>query len=121
MTSEYSAAVKELLKYHGEDVTYTHTLSATRTSSGLSRANTTSAYSVRGVFRFYNSKEVSSLVQEGDRRLIIAGDDLTNTPKPNDKVTDSDGVTYRVISVDKRKHRNGVVAWLLQVRGGSDV
>ena len=115
----FAAAVRQLMQYHGEDATLITNGAIVR--SGLSRTNTEVSTAVRIAFRtdLRNNSEVSSLVAEGQRRAVLAGEGLAVVPIKNSRIVLADGTTYNVISVDTQRHRVEVVAYLLLLQGGS--
>jgi len=73
---------------------------------------------IRAGVRQYRAREITGLVQQGDREVRIAAVDLSFTPKSSDQVVIG-GKTYHVVSVNTRSRYNEVAIHILQVRGGN--
>ncbi len=67
--------------------------------------------------RQYRAREITGLVQQGDREVRIAAADLSFTPRLNDQVVIG-GKTYQVVSVNTRRPFDEAAIHLAQVRGG---
>src|SRR4030065_1792428 len=94
--------IKTILDAQGETVTYRRVTAQSRSATTLKKTNTlTDTTSVNAHIRLYEAKELSGLVQAGDRQMRIAASEITFTPNNNDKVTVG-GVDFNVVSVDSR-------------------
>lgn len=82
--------------------------------SGTVTENTTDT-PVRGVLEDVNQREVSGLVQSGDKRLTIAAADLLTPPTIADKVLIG-GIVHQVISVGTVEQDNTAITYELILR-----
>jgi hypothetical protein len=82
--------------------------------SGTVTENTTDT-PVRGVLEDVNQREVSGLVQSGDKRLTIAAADLLTPPTIADKVLVS-GIVHQVISLKTVEQDNTAITYELILR-----
>lgn len=95
---------KEILKAIGPGVlpaTLIKVTSGTRTPGSLTDGTnpTSVSYSGRGFVDDYNLEQKSNtLVQEGDRMVVLIGDSFSVTPETSDKIT-IEGSTYVIVSV----------------------
>ena len=109
--------VKAIIDEQGEDVLYKKKLSTGRTTATLKKAVTfTVGITIRASIRDYKDRELSGLVQQGDREVHIAADAIDFTPEENDKIT-VQGVVFNVASVDIVKNRNVDAIYILRIRG----
>lgn len=72
------------------DATLTVVSSGTRTPGSLTGGTnpTTATHSCKGYVSTWTDKQLSqTLVQDGDRKIVLLADSLTVTPKPGDKIT----------------------------------
>jgi len=70
---------------------------------------------IRGVLEDVNLREVSGLVQAGDKRLTIAAADLASAPTVADRVLIT-GVTHQVISIKTIEQDNRPITYELILR-----
>ena len=70
---------------------------------------------VRGVLEDVNQREVSGLVQSGDKRLTIAAADLLTPPTIADKILIG-GIVHQVISVKTVEQDNTAITYELILR-----
>lgn len=72
--------------------------------------------SVRAVFTKFNKKDVDGeLIRATDKRLLIAGPSLSETPETGDTVTDGSNV-YDVVNTELVQPADTVVLYMVQVR-----
>lgn len=120
MTLAFASYMKSLMGMAGQDAVLLSTTTASRTNSGLTRANTTTSTDIKIAVRFATPKELGSLTYEFQKIGILPAKDLGVVPHKNDRVTLNDGVTYNVVSVDARNYGNEVVAYILYLQGGAN-
>jgi hypothetical protein len=76
------------------------------------------SYTIKASVRQYRAREITGLVQQGDREVRIAAADLSFMPKPSDQVVIG-GKTFQVVSVNTRSPFNEAAIHIVQVRGGN--
>ena len=109
--------VRAIIEEQGEDVLYQKKLSTGRTTASLKKAVTFAiGITIRANVRGYKDKELSGLVQHGDREVRIAADDIDFIPEENDKIT-VQGIVFNVASVNLVKNRNVDVVYIIRIRG----
>jgi len=114
-TSLRSVASKVVNKFGG-DVTFRRIVTgAYNASTGTVVENSTDT-GIKGVLEDVSKREVSDLVQAGDKRLIIAAQDLNGTvPTTADKVVIS-GRVLQIIRVDTIEQDNQPITYELILR-----
>lgn len=108
--------VRAIINEQGREVTYKTKVSTSRNSTTLKKTVTLTSTTIRASIRNYKSNELSALVQEGDRELKIAADEITFIPEANDKIT-VDGLDFNVVAVNIIKNRNVDAIYVLRIRG----
>lgn len=104
----------QIIDYAGQDAIYRRVTSVTRT--GLDKSRVTQDYPLKVAVRKYKDSELGGLVQQGDREVRIASDNIYFRPAKNDKLI-IDGETYNVESADVRAVRNRTALYILRIRG----
>jgi hypothetical protein len=113
-----AARVQALIGVAGETITYKRVTHGSYNTATLQSSPTLQSYTIKAGVRQYRAKEISGLVQLGDREVRIAAADLSFTPRPNDQVTIG-CKTYQVVSVNTRSPFSEAAIHILQVRGGN--
>jgi hypothetical protein len=113
-----AARVQALIGVAGETVTYKRVTHGSCSTSTLQSTPSVQSYTIKVGVRQYRAKEITGLVQQGDREVRIAAADLSFTPKPNDQVMIG-GQTFQVMSVNTRRPFDEDAIHMLQVRGGN--
>jgi hypothetical protein len=90
------------------------TAGAYNTTTGAS-AETTTDTTVRGVLEDVRRSEVNDLVQQGDKRLIIAAADLASAPTTADRVIISNR-SLQIIEVRTIEQDNTAITYELILR-----
>lgn len=99
----------------GGDLTFRRVLNGSyNASTGTSVENTTD-FSIKGVLSEVSKREVSDMVQAGDKRLIVAAADLANVPTIADKVIIG-GRVLQIIRVDTIEQDNTPITYDLILR-----
>lgn len=102
------AQVKSVINRIGENVEWeqksTGTYSAT---TGKITGQTTTLHNITGHYRNYKAKEISGLLEMGDKELRISTD-IAFTPMEGDRLK-IDGTFYKVMGIDNRLNKLYVV------------
>lgn len=105
-----------LLADLGESLTLVSVTAGAYNTATSSVTETTANYTFTGAVTSYNSREIDgTLIQSGDRKVIVAASGLAVVPKISDKVTGI-GDTVRVVNVRTLRESGETVAYVLQVR-----
>ena len=107
-------ASKVITKFGGEVTIRRITVGAYNTSTGTA-AETTSDTVLRGVLEDVNVREVSDLIQSGDKRLTVAAADVAAVPSTADRVLIG-GITHQVIRVTTVEQDNEPITHELILR-----
>ena len=107
-------ASKLMAKFGGVATIRRVTLGAYNTTTGTA-AETTTDTTVRGVLEDVNLREVSDLIQAGDKRLLIAAADTAAPPTMADRVIIA-GRTLQVIQVRTIEQDNTAITYELILR-----
>jgi hypothetical protein len=107
-------ASKVITKFGGEVTIRRITVGAYNTSTGTA-AETTSDTVLRGVLEDVNVREVSDLIQSGDKRLTVAAADVAAVPSTADRVLIG-GITHQVIRVTTIEQDNTAITHELILR-----
>jgi hypothetical protein len=114
-TSLRSVASKLMAKFGGEVTYRSVTAGAYNTTTGAS-AETTADTTVRGVLEDVRRSEVNDLVQQGDKRLIIAALDLNGTtPTTADRIIIGN-LSLQIIEVRTIEQDNTAITYELILR-----
>jgi hypothetical protein len=113
-----AARVQALIGVAGETITYKRVTHGAYSTVTLQSTPSTQSYTIKAGVRQYRAREISGLVQQGDREVRIAAADLSFTPRPNDQVVIG-GKTYQVESVNTRSPLGEATIHIVQVRGGN--
>lgn len=114
--SSFSTRVSSLIAYFGSPVSLRKITVGALNTTTLQATTTYVDYPVNAAIRFYKPHEISGLVQDGDRQVKIASDDIAITPRANDKIVDG-SKTYNIISVNTRAVKGSTATYIMQVRG----
>lgn len=117
----FANAIIELLNFTGETATLVTDASVTRSADGMTLTRSTTSQTVKVAFRNATVKEIAGQIGEGKRVCYLGARDLTAAPTKNDKIVTSDGYEYSITSIESRKHKNDVIAYILAVQGGANV
>jgi hypothetical protein len=113
-----AARVQALIGVAGETITYKRVTHGSYSMATLQSTPSVQSYTIKASVWQYRAREITGLVQQGDREVRIAAVDLTFTPRPNDQVVIG-GKTYQVVSVNTRSPFSEAAIHILQVRGGN--
>lgn len=105
--------VAHLLRDSGSDLTLTREVGGTyNPATGLFTDGTSSTFTVRGVFVNYRDDRVDgSVIQMGDRQLLVSATGSTTTPTIGDAVGG-----LRLIDVRTFAPNGTAIAWACQAR-----
>ena len=76
---------------------------------------TTSDTDTKGVLQDVSVREVNELIQAGDKRLIVAADDLPSAPETKDRVVIST-VVHQIVRVVTQEQDNTAITYELILR-----
>jgi hypothetical protein len=107
-------ASKLMARFGGVATFRSVTAGAYNTTTGAS-AETTTDTTVRGVLEDVRRSEVNDLVQQGDKRLIIAAADVTSAPTTADRVIISNR-SLQIIEVRTIEQDNTAITYELILR-----
>ena len=107
-------AEKVVNKFGGDAIIRTVTSGAYDPVTGTA-SESVSDVELKGVLEDVNAREVNDLVQAGDRRLLIAAEDVASTPTTADKVVIS-SVVHQVIRVRTIEQDNEPITYELILR-----
>jgi hypothetical protein len=114
-TSLRSVASKLMAKFGGEVTYRSVTAGAYNTTTGAS-AETVTNIDIRGVIEDVRRSEVNDLVQQGDKRLIIAALDLNGTtPTTADRIV-LNNRSLQIIEVRTIEQDNTAITYELILR-----
>jgi hypothetical protein len=113
-----AARVQALINVAGETIIYKRVTHGSYSTATLQSTPSVQHYTIKAGVREYRAREITGLVQQGDREVRIAAVDLSFTPRTNDQVVIG-GKTYQVVSVNTRSPFNEAAIHILQVRGGN--
>lgn len=113
-TSLRNIASKLVGKFGGAATIRRVTLGAYNTATGAA-AETTADTVVNGVLEDVNLREVSDLIQAGDKRLTVAAADLANPPTTADRVLIGN-IAHQIIRVTTIEQDNTPITHELILR-----
>jgi hypothetical protein len=107
-------ATKLMSKLGGDATIRTVTTGVYNPTTGTT-SETTSDVTIKGVLEDVSAREVSDLIQAGDRRLTIAAADVAAAPTTADRIIIS-GVTYQVVRIATIEQDNQPITYELILR-----
>jgi hypothetical protein len=113
-----AARVQALIGVAGETITCKRVTHGSYSTATLQSTPSVQSSTIKAGVRQYRAREISGLIQQGDREVRNAAADLSFTPRPNDQLV-IDGKTYQVVSVNTRSPFNEAAIHIVQVRGGN--
>lgn len=113
----FAARVDDILLQQGEVVIYTTKVTSSRNLSDLSKAVTTTDYTIKAHFRAATDKPIAGQLAEDVRQVRIAAKALSITPKRGDVITKATGEVFEVIKVDTRYGNGENIIHILNVQG----
>jgi hypothetical protein len=113
-SSLQKVASKLMVKFGGE-FTYRQVGNGTYNAATGNMGETATDYALRGVLQDVNKREVNELVQAGDKRLLIAANDLSITPSTVDRVVIGT-VSHQIIRVETIEQDNTPITYDLILR-----
>lgn len=108
--------VASILNDKGQTVTYKQATGKTRSTTTLENTVTYTSHTIQAHFRLYDAKELSGSIEQGDRQMRIAAEEISFVPKTNDRVV-INTKEFNVKSVDIRNVSNSDVLYICQIRG----
>jgi len=108
--------VAEIIAEHGETITYKRKTSRARNDTTLVIDNTFSDTTTVAHVRKYSDRELSGLIQQGDREMRIGADQITFEPSDHD-IAVIDGAEFNIVSFDTRVDRNVKIEYIFHIRG----
>jgi hypothetical protein len=113
-----AARVQALSGVAGETISYKRVTHGSFSTATLQSTPSVQSYTIKAGVRQYRAREITGLVQQGDREVRIAAADLSFTPRSNDQVGIG-GKTFQVASVNTRSPFGEAAIHIVQVRGGN--
>ena len=113
-TSLVKTAKKVVSKFGG-DVTVRYVSAGTYNATAGTVTETTSDTDTKGVLQDVSVSEVNELIQAGDKRLIVAADDLPSAPETKDRVVIST-VVHQIVRVVTQEQDNTAITYELILR-----
>tara|TARA_R100000995_G_scaffold76824_2_gene46604 strand:- start:605 stop:961 length:357 start_codon:yes stop_codon:yes gene_type:complete len=113
-SSLVNVADKVISKFGGEATIRYITAGAYNATAGTV-SESASDTETKGILEDVVDKQVSDLVQTGDKRLTVAAKDLPSAPGTKDKVLIS-SVVHRIISVETTEQENTAITYELILR-----
>lgn len=109
------AVTLSLVTKFGATITVRYvTLGTYQTATG-DAVDTTTDVPTKGIWQDYKAKEVRGLIQEGDRRLLLAASGLA-VPTPQDRIVDG-GVELEIVTVEQVRSGELAALYIVQTRG----
>ena len=100
----------------GTSITYRSKVAQTYNADKGTVKNTKTDTSLKGVFEKVNIREVTGLVQEGDRKCTISAADLSSTPTTADVVIEG-GREYQITRVETTEQAGVKLSHILYLHG----
>lgn len=114
--TDIRATAASLLTDKGQSLTLTKRTSGTYAPSAGTSTVTEAAYTVTGAVFDYPAAVIDgTLIQRGDKRVLMSALGLSVTPDVDDSLTIS-GVAHQIISAKPTAPAGVTVLWTLQVR-----
>jgi hypothetical protein len=109
--------IQRIVANTGEAITYKSLLSNALNTTTLERTAVYTDYTASAYIRMFLDSQLTHLIRQGDRQMILPASGLEFAPKTNDRVIDSSGDTYNVVSVDARRGFGGELSlYRIQLR-----
>jgi hypothetical protein len=115
LADSLSKVAVNILDALGGDVTVRFVTAGAYDTSDGTIAETTEDTVVKGVVEDVSLAETNELIQSGDRRLIVAADDVATAPETKDRVVIS-SVSYQIIEVKTIEQDNTAITHELILR-----
>jgi len=114
--SSLQNSAASLIARKGQDVTLgKRTASTYNTATGVA-TNTTANHSFKGLVLEYDNRERDgTVIQAGDRKVVLAGKGATVTPEAGDTITVG-AVVFRVVNVQVVSEVTKALVFTCQVR-----
>lgn len=104
---------------HGTLIVYNRLAAGTfNSATGKVSGSSTTTHNVKASIRDYKLHEIKGLLQQGDKRVILAADALSFAPSEKDSVL-LDSRRYSVLFVEPVYNKSSIVAYRLTVRGSN--
>ena len=111
----FKKAVPVILKATGSDVTIRFvTVGTYNTTTGVAAESNTDV-TVKALVDDVSRSEVNDLINQEDKRILVAAKDLTSTPTTKDKVVISN-VVHQIVDINTEKASGVSVTFTLFVR-----
>ena len=106
---------KKVVSKLGGDVTVRYVSAGAYNATAGTVTETTSDTDTKGVLQDVSVREVNELIQAGDKRLIVAADDLPSAPETKDRVVIS-AVVHQIVRVVTQEQDNTAITYELILR-----
>lgn len=115
LASSLQSVASKLVNKFGGAITYRRIVTGSYNASTGTVVENSTDTAIKGVLDQVSKREVSDLVQAGDKKLIVAAADLSNAPTIADKVIISSRV-LQIIRVDTIEQDNQPITYELILR-----
>lgn len=105
-----------LIERAGQSITYRAISTGTFSNTTRKLTATETDYSIRAGVREYSPREITGLVNFGDRKVIMRASDLPFTPKEGDKVKVG-SQWFRIAAINTRNAGDNSGVHIMQVTG----
>ena len=112
LADSLARVASNVLKQFGGDVTVRIVTAGSYNATTGAVTESESDTTVPGILEDVNLREVNELIQAGDKRSIVAADDLATAPETKDRVVIS-SVVHQIIRVETTEQDNTAITYEL--------
>jgi len=115
IASSLKKAASAVIKVTGGDITYRRVTTGIYNPTSGSMSEVKSDISIKGVLDNVTRSEVTDLISNQDKKLIISAGDITFTPTTFDRVVIS-GTEYKIIQINTNEQNNIAISFDIFLR-----
>ena len=115
IASSLKKAASAVIKVTGGDITYRRVTTGIYNPTSGSMSEVKSDISIKGVLDNVKRSEVTDLISNQDKKLIISAGDITFTPTTFDMVVIS-GTEYKIIQINTNEQNNIAISFDIFLR-----
>ena len=108
--------VSPMVERYGQSIVLRRFSGNTYNATSGENTQTSTDYNLKASVREYNPKELGGLVQQGDRKVIIAAEDCDVVPTKQDQIK-INGKWTTIQAVNARAVGDVTAVYIIQVRG----